>query len=114
MNNEYNWVVVYRGSSEQLHPENGWAGVDIPNVEKLIVYNVQNPSQHYVVHCEEGTRPIFYWTVQKRISPVGGETISETRITVFGWQKTVNGTNVKSLVRIHPDGSFSMSDREPN
>ena len=109
---EYNWVVTYRGSEEHVHPENGWAGVDIPNVDKLIVYNVANPSQHYVVHCDEGVRPIFYWSVFNALS-ITGEARGETRTTNFGWQKTVNGTNVKSICRIHHDDSVSCRDGEP-
>ena len=119
--NEYDGAVSYDTDTFNFEkPNNGWAGVDTNRVKALVVYNKANPAQQYVVRCEEGMRPIFYETTQivvKQLVNDEGELIQEPqapqRVTCFGWQKTVNGTNVKSLVRIMHDGSVVISDHDP-
>ena len=116
----YDWVVSY-GDEKFIKPETGWAGVDVDKVYVLIVYNKNDPTESYVVDCSpSGIRPIFYETVQMVVKQrfVDNQLIQEpqepTRITVFGWQKTVNGKNVKSLIRIfNSDGSVYVSDHDP-
>lgn len=115
----YDWAVSYDNATFEK-PSNGWAGVRVDDVLALLVYQESDPTKQFVVRCGNGVRPIFYWTVQKRVKSqaVNGELevtgSEETRITVFGWQKTVNGSNVKSLIRIHDsDGSIVVSDHDP-
>jgi hypothetical protein len=117
--NTYEWAVSYNNETFEK-PSNGWAGVRVDEVLALLVYQVEDNSKHFVVHCGNGVRPIFYWTVQKVVKQrfVDGELQqepdpNERRITCFGWQKTVNGTNVKSLCRILEDGSMIFSDHDP-
>lgn len=114
----YNWVVSYDGSTF-VHPERGWIDVRVNDVKQLLVYDEEDSTKHYVVNCQEGMRPIFYYTVERIVTQrlVDGTLLQEeggtNKITCFGWQKTVNGTNVKSLIRIHPDGSIWVGDHDP-
>lgn len=122
MSDRYDWKVSYDGETFS-RPERGWVDVDVDTTVALYVYRIDNDNENFMVVCPDpGMRPIFYQTVEQVIKMSvneEGQLESEkqpaiTKFTVFGWQKTINGKNVKSLTRInHLDDSIQMLDHDP-
>lgn len=112
---DWAWLVLYSDDTELTEEQaGGFAAVDIPRVKTLVVYDRNTPALHYAVPIREGMRPIFFRR-KRQVIPMGGSSPANepvTFATVLGWQKTLNGRNVKSLIWLMHDGSVAITDRD--
>lgn len=123
MQHVWTWAVVYEDGTERFEDElGGFGAVDIDRVRTLVVM-AREGDAHYAVHITDGMRPIFFRRVRKlqindANEPIPAQyvradgTVVESYVhaTVLGWQKTVNGRNVKSLTWLMFDGSVAITD----
>jgi hypothetical protein len=91
-------------------PGVGFGHIDQPRLValELVPQWAGLPQPHLAV--SEGLRPIFFRRRKINVSSATGEQERLPVITVLGWQRTVNGTNVKSLVAFFEDGSALITD----
>lgn len=121
----WTWVVFYNDGTELSEDQaGGFGAVDIPRVATLAVFDRDEPTVNYAVPIREGMRPIFFRRKRQIVindpTAVPVEYLNEnnevtqmiTFAVVLGWQKTVNGRNVKSLIWLMHDGSVAVTDRD--
>lgn len=112
---DWTWLVLYTDGTELREEQaGGFAAVDIPRVKTLVVYDRNAPELHYAVAIREreGMRPIFFRRKRQLIPTDGDPAEPYVVATALGWQKTVNGRNVKSLIWLMHDGSVAITDRD--
>ena len=112
---EWTWLVLYSDGTELSEDQaGGFGAVDIARVDTLVVLDRNAPELHYAVPIREGMRPIFFRRKRQRVSLGSPSATSGPTIyaTALGWQKTVNGRNVKSLIWLMHDGSVAVTDRD--
>lgn len=63
---------------------------------------------HAIGLASDTARAIFFRRYSHNLA-----TGERTGVTVFGWQDTVGGRNVKTLCWLHPDGSVLVTDHDP-
>lgn len=109
----WTWAVIYKDGSQHFEEDLiGFANVDNNQVQTLILHD-QEQGLQFVTHIREGMRPIFFRRHRQEINSSGDTTLNlEPYLfaTVFGWQKTIQGCNVKSLTWLLFDGSVAVTD----
>ena len=109
--NECTWSISYDGTNFETEEElGGWLPVRTDEVKLLRVDTTDG--RQYTVKIEEGMRPIFFRRITQSVNFFKNTQEVITRIPVFGWQKTVEGRNVKSLIWLLPDGGILVTDRD--
>jgi len=89
--------------------------------DRLVAFQIVNAQNVAVcqVRLGEGKRLIFarrnLMTTGRRIIQQGEAKVpvpvkAHQKIIILGWQKTVNGTNVKAIFYLLPDGRIEMDD----
>lgn len=112
MENNWEWAVIYEDDSEHFESDlGGFEKVEQDRVKALIVFD-EGTGQQYVTYIHGDQRPIFFRRSRRTVNPNTEEEVVSPWLfaTVFGWQKTVNGANVKSLTWLLFDGSVVLSD----
>ena len=125
MQRDWTWVVLYNDGTELTEDQaGGFGAVDISRVETLVVQDRKDITVNYAVPIREGMRPIFFRRKRQIVIndptqvPIeffgtdGEFNSSYLFATVLGWQKTLNGRNVKSLIWLMHDGSVAITDRD--
>lgn len=121
----WTWTVLYQDGTELTEEQaGGFGNVEIERVRVLVVSDRNDPKTQFAVHISEGMRPIFFRrkrqltindpsAVPIEYFMADGELCTTiTFATVLGWQKTLNGRNVKSLTWLMHDGSVAITDRD--
>ena len=107
----WSWAVTYNDGSYYAEEELGtFANVDTERVTRLDVFLKEHPPYMYSVKLHDGMRPIVFQRSKQVIDLDTGNQWNEYICTCFGWQKTVEGKNVKSLTWLFPDGSVAVTD----
>lgn len=75
-----------------------------------LVFTDQDGTVHRVL-IDAGRRPIFVRRVLSSFNPNTHEHTLDGVIVGLGWQSTVNGSNVKSITWLFPDGSSITTDQ---
>jgi hypothetical protein len=117
MSNEaYRWVVLYNdGTAETEDVLGGWANVQQDKLVGIqLLPNRSGLHQHVVyVNTQEGQRGIVLRKRIATVDPLAQQEIGGRQtIHCIGWQKTVEGTNVKSMLWVFDDGSTILTDRD--
>ena len=115
----HHWRAQYDdGSHLDEHDADG-RGVGFASVDqsRLVALELlpQSGGIPYRLQLGEGMRPIFFRRRAVTVNPSDGvpedeRVIDRKTSTVIGWQRTVEGRNVKSLVVLLPDGSVLLTD----
>lgn len=106
------WSVVLDDGT-QITQGDGVIFKDVPlfKVRQLVVTFAGHV---HIIDLPGGTRrPVYFSKVQKRLNPETGDAHDERRIVCVGWQDTVKGVNVKSLVWLDADGTVWHGDDDP-
>jgi hypothetical protein len=125
MPRSWKWAVIYKDGSEYVEEENvGFGTINLAEVQTLVVFDEHNHTTQFAIALKDDMRPIFFRRRRQlqlndpNTVPVGyvhenGE-LKDNYIfaTVLGWQKTVNGKNVKSFIWLMHDGSVAITDRD--
>lgn len=93
------WTAYYADGT-QLHqyPDNGSANTyDDIDRDKLVKFSLSVFDRTFTISLEEGRRLIYRHRVVKTS---GGKSIS---IYLLGWQKTIKGENIQSIMFISPN-----------
>ena len=117
------WMVILKDGTEIVEDgTRGFGSLPQDEILDLIVFDEHDHSTVYSLHLSDDMRPIFFRRKRHLIitdeSAIptyyfdGNENLQTTILfaTVLGWQKTVNGKNVKSMTWIFADGSVAITD----
>ena len=119
MTDTHHWRAQYDdGSHLDEHDEDG-RGVGFASVDQSCLTALELLPQDggipYRLQLSDDMRPIFFRRRAVTVNPSDGvpedeRVIGRKTSTVIGWQRTVEGRNVKSLVVLLPDGSVLLTD----
>lgn len=114
---EWTWIAVYgegRGLSQydtvdlRFHK---FAEIDLGALKVFAVQHMTDPTRRFEIHMKPGMRPIFFYrTFIEKV--VGSNEEVRTRLVCFGYQETVNGRNVKSIVQLWPNGAVALLNHD--
>lgn len=120
MAERYEWVAHYcdgavlaeRPDPSDPSRDNSFAAVDHPRLVAITLTptNPANPPVGVSVPGNEGARGIFFRRNARIV--LAGEGEMPWTGTAVGWQKTVNGKNVKALLHLGDDGRVILTDRD--
>lgn len=119
MTDAWTWIACYDDGSSlmEIEPdgtEHGFAEVDLARLSAFVLNPMRDglPAPIVKIDRASGQRPIFFRRRTIALDPALGTEEKRSTITVLGWQKTVEGKNVKSFVALYEDGSVLISDRD--
>ena len=123
----YTWEAVYKDGSSLWECNskgdilNKYSDIDRKNVIEFQLYRTEellksdkNPLKTlkpvYSIDIKEGRRLIWRKRRHQRLL----ESAPFLTIYMVGWQETIDGRNVQSILYIYPDGSSELSERKSN
>ncbi len=119
MSDVFTWIACYDDGSSLMEiesdgTEHGFAEVDLDRLSAFVLNPMREglPSPVVKIDRAGGQRPIFFRRRSIALDPETHGEANRSTITVLGWQKTVEGKNVKSFAALYEDGSVLISDRD--
>jgi hypothetical protein len=112
----WNWRAHYNDGTKldewENNTEHGWKDVDL---DRLVAFELI--PDYDCLHLPRPTlsitptmRPIFFRRNRVEIDPNGGNEVGRIVVPCLGWQKTIEGVNVKSFTFYFEDGSVVVTD----
>jgi hypothetical protein len=115
----WGWLVTYRDGSYLWEYEEGkWshAFADIESQDvvrfRLIPFRAGLPVHCVALNPDAGERLIFFRRYATDQSPVNDQVTGQRQYTVVGWQRTVQGENVKTFAFFLEDGRCFLTSNE--
>lgn len=110
------WTAILRDGSTFPESDGGGfrpvvAAAADGTLDSVLVHGRDGTPLAQVV-IRDGMRPIFGRLWINSLNPNTGEESRGLRAVVYGWQRTVNGTNVKTLIWVLADGQVYVADRD--
>ena len=69
---------------------------------KIIVFNIEKDNNY---------RIIYFYRNEKEFSTQSNSISSSYRYPIQGYQKTINGTNIKFLIKLYNNDNFEITDK---
>lgn len=88
-----------------LGHEKGWLEVHREQLDSASMIGLILNDKDYIIKLKPGQRWVYFKRTFKKT-----ESGFSMGIYCIGWQETVEGRNVKSLLWIYPDGSIEVGD----
>lgn len=114
----WHWLVIHRDDwqvpefDEETGQHHDFAVAISEAPVQYVLLIPQRPGlQTHILHVSPDMRPIVFRSRQAvGVLDPNGYIPEHVRITGFGWQKTIQGENVQSLVALYDDGSLALTD----
>jgi hypothetical protein len=118
MPDKHRWLAHYSDETTLAeHDESGravgFAAVDQSRLVALEYIPVSGEGGA-TVRLPAGARPILFRRRHVHASVIEETSVVGHVIEVIGWQMTIDGTNVKSLLALYDDGSVLLTDDSDN
>lgn len=105
----WGWIAIYNDDSylQQFDSEtvlfHQFKEIDLDRLKTFVMQSYEDPSKRYEIHIKAGMRPIHFY---RNIRPA--EEKEFIKLYCFGYQETIKGRNVKTILIIHPNDMVAV------